>query len=1144
MIHPYARQFYNRLARRDPTAWNQARRWNAEARFGNWRSLAALRRLGAVHAHYRRHYPQQSLSPMDWNSVAPPAPSQQQQPPAPSGPTGDSRLNQWAQKIINEITSNDPQGAQDLAFVQSKASTSANAQQLYQAITNDPGVQQTLSASSGAYIHGKFVAAHPGAARPAAPVARPAPPGAAYRPAPPGRPPPPVNYSRPAPPVVAPQPGTFRPEGFRTSEDWDRGRGWGGGGWGGWGGGRWGRGWGGEGAVYPGSPGWGAWSQPQINIQLPSVSDDTTDSSVSTDTTAPADGAAPVDDGTVSQDDGSTDVSGYWDRRRGFEGKSGWLRRRYRQHWPQHILEDRPPPPVEPMPPVSGYRGGWGRQGVRSWSRGGWGRWPTPWGMDPQPLLDPSLLQDASGAYINGKFVSAYPGGQATFNRPAAPGWRPAPPARPALTAALWGGRRPGWGGLQQGWGSQPWHHRHHHHHHHWQQQQQQQQPYQPSPTDGGGDGGGDADGGDDSSGRWGHHHHHHHYNNWQRQQAYQNGAYQNGGGDDASGAHGGFGGGARAHGGGHSWGRGWAGAFPGYGIWGGFWPGYTIPTYELPDEGFCEDGVSGDDPFDLGAAIQGVAALAPELQPVLQSAAATVQNLASQAASQAGVSVAEGQSPTIVASDVRILGRAANAASTIGTALAGTSVAAYPEATKLAAAAHQHVLKAARTGAASPPPPGWTMTPLAAQTALRIIDLFPKPLTGVVDAFTVRAVKLFQGGEEGLKVDGIVGPKTKPILQQRAREKLAEMRTARPAEFQAWLQHQVAPSAVSGLWTYPGFPSLLAAKTPGIPGMELAVGGRGGGGGGGGHGGGMRSLMREERYVDRLNAQQQGDGGGDDSSGAWFLPMLGGAALYATVDAMKHGGLVHVAETLGLKNLYERIKTRVSGADDNEMSYGPGAIGSRTPAWVFVKFDGADLASALASSTPLEVLQTEPRGRGIYHARVRFRGGDDSSSWTPPSAPLSTAQGTVQFLSSVATSGVTPWSYPIRSPSPLPWRVTHTGGVTPWSHRVGRPPLPWQVTHTGCDVSGASYAERIFLERLVRREPKAWGLLYQIRQHSDEPRYRSLLSRLYQLYQERASGAPITSGWGVDTNSQRRTDLPRHAARHLHQSLKKALAA
>lgn len=255
-----------------------------------------------------------------------------------------------------------------------------------------------------------------------------------------------------------------------------------------------------------------------------------------------------------------------------------------------------------------------------------------------------------------------------------------------------------------------------------------------------------------------------------QQQQQSPGDAPSDGGGDDASGRgyRGGFG-----HGGGWGgWGRrGWAGAGRGYGLWGGAWPGLYAPVYAEPEGTYTDPSLWG-----WGAPGDGDATGATNSSYVLPAAAAVLglaggptaylDTLAAQAASQGGLSTSQGSSPEEAINSDSVLDRAKHAA----------SVFFQHGGQSAAAAAHQHVLNAARAGARNAPAAGWTMQPIIAQNALRLLGFYRGPINGIVDDATKNAVKAFQAANPPLGVDGIVGVSTQPVLEQAARGGLVNL--------------------------------------------------------------------------------------------------------------------------------------------------------------------------------------------------------------------------------------------------------------------------------------------------------------------------------------------------------------------------------
>jgi hypothetical protein len=188
-------------------------------------------------------------------------------------------------------------------------------------------------------------------------------------------------------------------------------------------------------------------------------------------------------------------------------------------------------------------------------------------------------------------------------------------------------------------------------------------------------------------------------------------------------------------------------------------------------------------------------------LGPVAAPAAAYLDTLSAQAASHGGLSASQGSSPEEVAQSEPVLQRAQQAA----------QVFLQQGGAPAAKAAHGHVINAAKTGARNAPPAGWTMQPIIAQNALRLLGYYRGPIDGIVGDSTKAAVKSFQNANPPLKVDGIVGVKTQPVLEGASRVALGNV--------QQRLQSAFGPTATSGAWPA-GVAALKAAAAPALGGL------------------------------------------------------------------------------------------------------------------------------------------------------------------------------------------------------------------------------------------------------------------------------------------------------------------------------------
>jgi hypothetical protein len=620
-------------------------------------------------------------------------------------------------------------------------------------------------------------------------------------------------------------------------------------------------------------------------------------------------------------------------------------------------------------------------------------------------------------------------------------------------------------------------------------------------------------------------------------------------------------------------------------------------------------------------------------------------------------VHVAQGGSPLDVLTSPTITNRALSAANAVASHLGGAPQNARPHAVRLAQAAHDHVVNAAKAGASQPPPAGWTMTPLAAQTALKILGMYQGPLSGIVDTNTKLTVKLFQLqaqlNDPSVKVDGIVGPQTKPLLQQQARARLRSMSPAAIAR--ATEMPGDSPNAVSGAWFWPflgggvlgalgmfawttvDFVRMANEKSPrgditrkffkeiekeekaaqkadqssgpflaiGLAGIGILGGwiayqhflpffdrmharvalsrlqnvrssgnvvavGRGGGGGSS-HGGGSHMPLGMEptgafnlghasywRGEAMLNAlENQMDPNAMMSSGHWpFLAAaILGAGAYAAVDAMRHGGWGHVRETLGLTS--SGADATVPNPGDAYQSYGPGAVLRGAPSWVFVRFTGQDLATALSRGFPLEVLQSTSRGRGLYHVRVNFTG--QSSGWNPPSGAIETPWGNVEFLSSIPIASGASGT----ASGALPAAFWGLGGLALGSLATSqifesrmKDYKRWKkvealknLAKPGASISGQdadpgmNVSFKMLLDKIMNRDPWAIATLRKLRACAPyDPRCAQSLQKIKDALEGARYGAPVMSGWGVDTSSQSVPEVPAHVVSDLKRSLASAL--
>jgi len=1040
MIYPHFRRFYDRMLRRDPSALRAARRWRERAAYDP-AARRAWQRLREAHAEYaRRPWGQRPY-------VAPPA--------YRGGDAGlAQKIQYWASQIVEEINAQDPTGQANLATVQAAAQTgNPAATAIFNIVMADPNVQAALAApavSSGA--------------RPAAPRFGPRPVAPAFHHATaPGRP------------------------------------GWGGGSWGG-------RGWGNLPVYgYGGVPVYG-----DVPIYSPPI-----DMSLQ----------LPADDGG---DDGDGDESSGWINRRwgrfgrGRFGSDGRHQRRRWWHadWPHHVLNDLPPPApprmqLPPPPPSASGRGGGGHGGGGGGGWGGGGNRGMRALMREERYVDRLADQQAAQAQDGGG------GGDDSSGA-----WRP---RRPEFHGG--GGGYGAWGGQQQ-----PWQRRHHHEE--WlrrqrllRQQQMMQGGAPPSPDAG-------APDAMDTSG--GH-----------------------GGGGHGGGGHHGGGWGGGWHGGWRR--RGWGGAYGGYGWWGGAWPGLYAPVYDLEDEPFepylwnayqnlLGDSTSG---FDLGSALNDAAAAAG---PEAQAAASYVGALAGQAASLAGLNVAQGAAPSEAVTSPDIVSRAN---------IAATTVAQHPAIQHLAEHAKKQVLLAAHAGAAKAPPPGWTMPPLAAQTALKLLGIYQGPLDGLVGPLTETAVKTFQKAHS-LQVDGIVGHDTQTALQAASKQSLqaqvapftdprvqpvydprslqAQLAAfgdprVRPVPIETPLQRQLRrafgqPSFYRTPFngrTYVQPPAMTSGGFPWLPAALL---------GGAAYGTYKLGLPAYTRW---WNARHMATSGADDvpidviqqayatylaqhpeqaeqvhaaeraslaeryakqkqpTSGAWPA-LLGGAALgaaaYAALDARRHGGWPHVKETilgqrpLDLSSFSKFRKSIVSGAAPSDVysSWGPAAITSAQPSWIFVRFtptdNSASITEAIQSTWPVQVQAVQPRGRGFYHVRIAYHG--PGPGWSPPSAPITTPYGVVEWRAQMDVSG-------------------------------GWAGIPW----LGGAALGALGASALWNRRM--QEWRAWK------------KTQALHAPVLTVPSTSSGAFPVRMRAGIDTDSQKVASLHPRVVRDLKESLRRA---
>jgi Putative peptidoglycan binding domain len=274
----------------------------------------------------------------------------------------------------------------------------------------------------------------------------------------------------------------------------------------------------------------------------------------------------------------------------------------------------------------------------------------------------------------------------------------------------------------------------------------------------------------------------------------------------DASGYHSSHGGFSRGGGWG-GWGRrGWPGAGRGYGLWGGASPGIYAPVYAEPlsyygdTEDLYGDATSGES--DLVSTLGPiVAAAGPALAPSLAESISYVQTLGAQAASSAGLNVAQGSKPEEAVTDDSVQARAMQAANQFLKHIPAAPLA-EPQLRQAAQIAHAHVQRKAVAGANSAPPAGWTMQPIAAQRALAILGYYQGRIDGVVNQATKLAAQTFQK-TQGLTADGIVGARTQPALEAAAKQALASIQGQIRSTFRGYYQESTKHTTAGAL-VYP----------------------------------------------------------------------------------------------------------------------------------------------------------------------------------------------------------------------------------------------------------------------------------------------------------------------------------------------------
>lgn len=294
----------------------------------------------------------------------------------------------------------------------------------------------------------------------------------------------------------------------------------------------------------------------------------------------------------------------------------------------------------------------------------------------------------------------------------------------------------------------------------------------------------------------------------------------------DASGfAHGGGHGGFSHGGGWGGWGRrGWAGAGRGYGLWGGAYPGVYVPVYAEPESAYGavedlygDDASGADSSPDFGAQVAPIlAAAGPNLAPSLAQSISYTKTLGAQAASAAGLNVAQGSSPQDAMQDDMVKERARQAAEPFLQHIAAAPLAAG-QLQQAAQAAHDHVYARAATGATRPPPAGWTMQPISVQRALAILGLYKGAIDGVVNQATKNAAKAFQAAQR-LAADGIVGVHTQGALEDAAKRALVVLQAQLRSAFGSYY---AAPAAnVSGFSPAAAFAAVKPGLIPALGGL------------------------------------------------------------------------------------------------------------------------------------------------------------------------------------------------------------------------------------------------------------------------------------------------------------------------------------